>query len=179
MKSMKIKIGSTNLEIVQGDITKQETEAVVNAANKRLAPGGGVAGAIHNAAGPDLWKECKRIGGCETGKAKITNGYDLTADYIIHTVGPIYHGSTEDPKLLASCYRESLKLAEEKGIKSVSFPALSTGAFGYPTEKAADVAIKTVAEYLSSGSEISLVRFVLYDEKSLKIHKETINSFNF
>jgi len=135
----KVQIGESFLELTVGDITKQNTDAVVNAANKRLAPGGGVAGAIHRAAGSELWEECKKLGGCETGEAKITKGYNLPASYVIHTVGPIYSGSPEDPEKLASCYRESLRVAKENGIKSISFPALSTGAFGYPMDEAAKI----------------------------------------
>jgi O-acetyl-ADP-ribose deacetylase (regulator of RNase III) len=169
----RVKIGESLLELTTGDITKQETEAVVNAANKRLAPGGGVAGAIHKAAGPELWEECKKLGGCKTGEAKITKGYDLPASYIIHTVGPVYSGSPEDPKKLAQCYRETLKLAEEHNIKSISFPALSTGYFGYPMEEAARIALKTVSEFLRK-SKIQLVRFVLYDSKALEIHEKVL-----
>jgi O-acetyl-ADP-ribose deacetylase (regulator of RNase III) len=173
-EAVRKEIGNSTLELIRGDITAQDTEAVVNAANKRLAPGGGVAGAIHRAAGPKLWEECKKLGGCETGAAKITKGYNLKADYVIHTVGPVYSGSKNDPKLLASCYRESLKLAEENGIKSISFPALSTGAFGYPVQDAAKVASQTVIDYLKKGSNISLVRFVLYGKNSFDTHKKTM-----
>ncbi len=175
---MEKKIGGTKLELVEGDITSQDTEAVVNAANKRLAPGGGVAGAIHSAAGPQLWDECKQLDGCETGEAKITNGYNLPASYIIHTVGPVYSGSSEDPELLASCYRNSLQLAEKNDIESVSFPALSTGAFGYPMEEAAEIALETVKDFLKRGTEIELVRFVLYDSNALEIHEEALRSLN-
>lgn len=168
------KIGNSTLRLVRGDITAQNTEAVVNAANKRLAPGGGVAGAIHRAAGSRLWEECKKLGGCGTGEAKLTKGYNLSADYVIHTVGPVYSGSADDPKNLSSCYQKSLALAEEHGIKSVSFPALSTGAFGYPVKDAAEVAFQTVIDYLKAGSEISLVSFVLYGKDSFEIHKETL-----
>lgn len=175
---MEKKIGNSRLELVEGDITTQDTEAVVNAANKRLASGGGVAGAIHRAAGPELWEECRKLDGCETGEAKITNGYELPASYIIHTVGPVYSGSSEDPKLLASCYRNSLKLAEENDIKSISFPALSTGAFGYPMENAAEVALKTAADFLENGSEIELVRFVLYDSNALETHEKVLRSLD-
>ncbi|KXB09593.1 hypothetical protein AKJ46_00150 [candidate division MSBL1 archaeon SCGC-AAA833K04] len=171
---MKIKIKDSTLELTQGDITKQDTEAIVNAANKRLAPGGGVAGAIHRAAGPKLWEECKELGGCETGEAKISKGYELPARHVIHTIGPVYSGSKEDPKLLASSYENSLRVAEENGVESISFPALSTGAFGYPTKEAAPIALKTIRDYLEGGSEIELVRLVLYTEKDLKIHEEAL-----
>jgi O-acetyl-ADP-ribose deacetylase (regulator of RNase III) len=173
---MKVKVGDSTLELVVGDITKQDTEAIVNAANNRLAPGGGVAGAIHRAAGPELWQECKKLGGCETGEAKITRAYKLPASYVIHTVGPVYSGSPQDAKLLSSCYRESLRLAKEHDIKSVSFPAISTGVFGYPNRDAAEVALKTVMETLRTAHEVRLVRFVLYDSNALEVHEEVLNS---
>ena len=171
-----VKVNESTLELVVGDITKQDTEAVVNAANKRLAPGGGVAGAIHRAAGPELWEECKKLGGCETGQAKLTRGYRLPASYVIHTVGPVYGGSHEDARLLESCYRESLRLAEEKTIRSVSFPAISTGAFGYPAEAAAKIALKTVLDVLRKTPSIRLVRFVLRDSDTLTVHEKALRS---
>ncbi len=171
---MKVEIDESTLELVEGNITEQSTDAIVNAANKRLAPGGGVAGAIHEAAGPELFEECRELNGCETGKAEITKGHELPASYVIHTVGPVYSGSDEDPKLLASSYQNSLKLAEEKDIESISFPAISTGAFGYPTEEAAEIALKTVKEFLERGSTVKLVRFVLFDSESLTKHKEVL-----
>ncbi len=166
-------INGSTLEIVQGDITEQETEAIVNAANENLTLGGGVAKAILDAAGPGLQEECNEIGGCKTGKAVLTDGYDLPSDHVIHTVGPVYSGSDDDPELLASCYRESLKLAEENGIRSIAFPAISTGAFGYPVEEAARVALSTVMEELGER-EIDLVRFVLYSEDDYRIHAEIL-----
>jgi O-acetyl-ADP-ribose deacetylase (regulator of RNase III) len=172
----KIKIGDAQLELIVGDITKQDTEAIVNAANNRLAPGGGVAGAIHRAAGPQLWEECRKLNGCVTGEAKITKGYNLPALYIIHTVGPVYSGSSKDAKLLASSYRDSIRLANDKKIRSVSFPSLSTGYFGYPMEEAAKIAIKTVIDELKTNLEINLIRFVLYDSKSYEIYEETLDS---
>jgi O-acetyl-ADP-ribose deacetylase (regulator of RNase III) len=173
---MKVEVGDSTLELVVGDITKQQTEAIVNAANNRLAPGGGVAGAIHRAAGPELWEECKKLGGCATGEAKITRAYRLPASFVIHTVGPVYSGSSEDSKLLESCYRESLRLAEERGIKSISFPAISTGVFGYPIEDAAEIALKTVLETLRKTREIRMVRFVLHDSNALSIHERVLKS---
>lgn len=164
-------ISGSKLELVEGDITEQDTEAIVNAANKRLAPGGGVAGAIYRAAGPELYEECKEIDGCETGKAVITKGYELEADYVIHTVGPVYSGSEEDPKLLAESYENSLKLAEEEGIESVSFPAISTGAFGYPVKEAAKVVLRTINRVLEN-LDLKLVRIVLYSEEDYKMWKE-------
>lgn len=173
-KSASKKINGNTLEILQGDITKQETEAIVNAANKKLAPGGGVAGAIHRAAGEKLWKECKKLGGCKTGEAKITDAYELPCSYVIHTVGPVYSDSPEDPKLLARSYYNSLELATENDIDSISFPALSTGAFGYPVEKAAKEAFETISDYLAEHRTPELVRMVLLNEKDFKIHKEAL-----
>lgn len=169
------KVGESIIELIRGDITSQETDAIVNAANSRLAPGGGVAGAIHRAAGPELWEECKKLGGCETGEAKITKGYNLKATHIIHTVGPIYSGTKEDEKLLASCYRNSLKLAVKNEIKTISFPSISTGAFGYPMKEAARIAFQTIIGFLNINREIRLVRLVLYGEKAFEIHKEVLD----
>ena len=173
-----ITIGKSKLQIVVGDITAQDTSAVVNAANKQLAPGGGVAGAIHRAAGPGLWEECSNLGGCETGEAKISLGYNLPNKYVIHTVGPAYKGTKNDPVLLRSCYVNSLKLAEEHKIKSVSFPALSTGIFGYPIDKAAYVAIKAIHDHLSGSTGIEIVRLVLYDERAYKEHVRALDAIN-
>lgn len=165
-----IRIGSSRLQFVVGDITAQDTDAVVNAANSALAPGGGVAGAIHRAAGKGLWEECATLGGCGTGEARITSGHRLPNRYVIHTVGPVYRGSADDPVLLRSCYLSSLELADEHGIKSVAFPALSTGIFGYPLSEAARVAILAFRDYLSGDTGIELVRMVLYDQKALEAH---------
>jgi len=169
------KVNGNKFELLQGDITKQETEAVVNAANKKLAPGGGVAGAIHRAAGPKLWEESKQLGGCETGEAKLTKGYELPAAYVIHTVGPVYSDSPEDPELLESSYRNSLKLAKEEGVKTVAFPALSTGAFGYPEGKAGEIAINTIKSFLEKNGAPELARLVLYGESSFRIHEKIFN----
>lgn len=173
-------VNGGEFELLQGDITKQETEAVVNAANKKLAPGGGVAGAIHRAAGPKLWEESKQLGGCETGEAKLTKGYELPAAYVIHTVGPVYSDSPEDPKLLESSYRNSLELAKKERVKSVSFPALSTGAFGYPEKEAGEIAVNTIKSFLENNGIPELVRLVLYGESSFRLHekilKETFGS---
>jgi len=158
-------IGCSRLELVQGDITQQDTEAVVNAANKRLAPGGGVAGAIHRAAGPELYEECKELGGCETGEAKITSGYELPADYVIHTVGPVYSGTEKDELDLRSSYKRSLEVATENDIESISFPSISTGAFGYPTDEAAEIALEEIKRFLEENDRIELVRMVLYGKQ--------------
>ncbi|PIU18759.1 MAG: RNase III inhibitor [Elusimicrobia bacterium CG08_land_8_20_14_0_20_44_26] len=171
----KIKISDCKLELALGDITMQDTEAVVNAANKRLAPGGGVAGAIHRASGPELWEECKKLGGCDTGDAKITKAYNLPNKFVIHTVGPVYGSSKNDAELLKNSYLNSLKVADKNGVKSISFPALSTGAFGYPLKEAAEIALKTIIDYLkSAGTKIKLVRIVLYNDFSFTVHKNTL-----
>ncbi|MCK4256706.1 O-acetyl-ADP-ribose deacetylase [candidate division WOR-3 bacterium] len=162
------------IEIIIGDITEQDTEAIVNAANKALAPGGGVAGAIHRKAGSELWEECKNLQGCKTGEAKITNGYNLPAKYVIHTVGPVYSGSQDDSILLSDCYKNTIKLAHEKGIKSISFPSISTGAFMYPLIKAAKVAIQAVRES-TKKYPVKLVRFVLFDQKTYDVYKKAMN----
>lgn len=171
---MEKKIGDCVLELVQGDITEQETEAVVNAANKRLAPGGGVAGAIHRKAGRSLWEECRTLGGCETGEAKITSGHGLKADHIINTVGPVYSGSERDERLLRSSYRNSLDLAVKNGLDSVCFPALSTGAFGYPVRDAAKIALDEIKKFLEDNGEPKLVRMTLYSQGDFDVHVEEL-----
>ena len=160
---MELKVQGRTLELVQGDITAEETEAIVNAANSRLAGGGGVDGAIHRAGGPAIMEECRKIGGCPTGEAVVTTGGKLKAQYVIHTVGPIYRGGTaNEAALLASAYRESMKRAVEKGVKSLSFPSLSTGAYGYPLKEAASVALSTVKEFMEQNPSLEKVRFVLF-----------------
>lgn len=166
----------SGINIQQGDITAIEVDAVVNAANKRLAPGGGVAGAIHRAGGEGLTRECESLGGCETGEAKITKGHDLPASYVIHTVGPVYgqEGGKEE-ELLASCYRESLKLAGEYGLKSIAFPAISTGAFGYPKEEAFRVALETVKDHLENkDTSVEKVIFVGFSSEDVEIYKRIL-----
>jgi len=162
---MKVPIDGSILELVEGDITLQGTEAIVNAANTGLRGGGGVDGAIHRAGGPQIMEECRKIGGCPTGEARITRGGRLKAKYVIHAVGPVYSGGKHgEAALLASAYRSSLKLASQDGIKSLAFPSLSTGAYGYPLEEAASVALNTAIEYLKEHPEIDLVRFVLFGQ---------------
>jgi len=172
----RLEIGGTVLELVRGDITRQDTDAIVNAANARLAPGGGVAGAIHRAAGPGLWEECKTLGGCRTGEAKLTSGHALKAKYIIHTVGPVYRGTSWDAEDLRACYRNSLRLADENGIPSVAFPAISTGAFGYPLKEAAQISLATVIEYIKEETGLKLVRFVLYSQYACNVFRDVITA---
>ncbi len=173
-----IQVGKTKLQFVVGDITAQDTEAVVNAANTRLSPGGGVAGAIHAAAGPGLWEECSKLGGCATGEAKISKGYDLPNTYVIHTVGPVYRGSPDEPRLLRSCYLNSLTVADAHGVKSVAFPALSTGIFGYPVDAAAQVAIQAIREYLQGDTRLETVRMVLYDQAAYDAHLKALDALD-
>jgi O-acetyl-ADP-ribose deacetylase len=166
---------SVHVELHQGSITSLNVDAVVNAANRTLLGGGGVDGAIHRAAGPELLAECRTLGGCETGEAKITKGYDLKAKYVIHTVGPVWQGGSHyEPELLASCYRRSLELAQEHGVKSIAFPAISTGVYGYPPEDAASIAVKTVREYLSASSSLESVIFVCFDATTLSIYRKQL-----
>lgn len=166
------------IEIQQGDITKLKVDAIVNAANTTLLGGGGVDGAIHRAAGPKLLEECRTLHGCPTGEAKITQGYDLPSKYVIHTVGPIWNGgnNTED-EMLAICYRNSLKLAVENGIKSIAFPAISTGVYNFPIERATRIAISEVAQFLEKNETIEKVIFKCFDDRTFDIYREELNSF--
>ena len=151
------------IEIIQGDITKLDVDAIVNAANTTLLGGGGVDGAIHRAAGTELLAECGTLGGCRPGEAKITRGYRLPARFVIHTVGPIWHGGKRgEPETLASCYRSSLQLAVENEIKTIAFPAISCGAYGYPIRDAAQVAVSTTRDFLATDNNIDKVTFVLW-----------------
>lgn len=163
------RINQTRLELVKGDITQQDTDAIVNAANSSLLGGGGVDGAIHRAAGPRLLAETRTLGGCPTGDARITAGYDLKAHHVIHTVGPVYRSGDERvPVLLASAYRRSLEVAAENDLQTVAFPSISTGAYGYPIDQAARIALDTVLEFLRTHTQIRLIRFVLFDERALR-----------
>ena len=162
------------MEIVEGDITKQKVDAIVNAANPTLLGGGGVDGAIHRAAGPELLEECKKIGGCPTGEARVTKGYRLPAKWVIHTVGPVWRGgNANEDELLASCYRNSLKAAKEIGAKTVAFPSISTGAYGFPMERACEIALKEVAKFLENDDFIEKVIFVTFGKDAYNIYKET------
>ncbi len=172
---MQVKIGESRLELVEGDITRQDVDAIVNAANTTLLGGGGVDGAIHRAGGPKILEECRQIGGCPTGEARLTSGGNLKARYVIHTVGPIYRGGSQrEAELLASCYRESLKLASNKGIAAIAFPSISTGAYGYPLAEAALIALKTVMDYLSGHPEIKLVRFALFGKTAFEAYEQAL-----
>ncbi len=159
----------SRIEIVQGDITEQAVDAIVNAANSSLLGGGGVDGAIQRAAGPQLLEECRRLGGCPTGEARITRAYRLSARYVIHTVGPVWHGgSSGEQELLASCYRSSLALARQNGCNSVAFPAISCGVYRYPLDEAARVSLTAVRNELSAHDEPELVRWVMFDDAAYR-----------
>jgi O-acetyl-ADP-ribose deacetylase len=176
---MEVKVGNSILELVEGDITQQDTDAIVNAANARLVPGGGVDGAIHRAGGPAIEAECRQLGGCPTGEARITTGGNLKARYVIHTVGPVYKdGLHREPELLASCYRESLKLASAKGLKTLAFPSVSTGVYGYPIEDAAKVALTTVRDYLAHHPEIQRVRLVLFGHLAYEAYAKVLKELS-
>jgi len=172
----RVQVGSSVLELVEGDITEQDTEAIVNAANTTLLGGGGVDGAIHRAGGPQILEECRRIGGCPTGEARITTGGRLKARWVIHTVGPVYRdGKRGEPDLLASAYRSSLRLASERGITSLAFPSISTGAYGYPMAEAARIALTTTVDHLKAHPEITLVRFTLFGRAAYEAYETALS----
>lgn len=165
----------SKIEVVQGDITKISVDAIVNAANPSLLGGGGVDGAIHAAAGRELLTECLTLHGCETGQAKITGGYKLPAKYVIHTVGPVWHGGNRNESgLLASCYRNCLKLAVEHDIKTIAFPSISTGVYGYPIEEASEIALKEIINFLETNAEIERVILVCFGEGPYKLYRERL-----
>lgn len=163
------------IEIIQGDITKLDVEAIVNAANTTLLGGGGVDGAIHRAAGPKLLEECRKLGGCKTGEAKITRGYNLPARYVIHAVGPVWRGGRhQEEELLASAYRNSLRLAAEHGVRSVAFPCISTGAYGYPIEPAARIAAREVKKFLDENPSVEKVIFVCFLQRDYEVYQRVL-----
>jgi O-acetyl-ADP-ribose deacetylase len=165
---------ATSVEVIQGDITTLNVDAIVNAANNSLLGGGGVDGAIHRAAGMELLKECLTLNGCETGSAKITKGYKLAAKYVIHAVGPVWRGGNSgEPKLLESCYLTCLQLAVENGIKTIAFPAISTGVYGYPKDKARDIAIRTIQSFIDQNPDaLSKIIFVCFDRENFKLYND-------
>ena len=169
MISEKVK---SQIQVVQGDITKLDCDGIVNAANRSLLGGGGVDGAIHRAAGPELLAECRTLHGCRTGEAKITKGYRLKAKYIIHTVGPIYSGTAEDAAQLTDCYRNSLELAKSYDVHSIAFPTISTGVYGYPLEDATEIAVKTVAQWLEAHADYAMqVIFCCFDARTERVYQ--------
>lgn len=163
------------MEAVRGDITKERTDAIVNAANESLLGGGGVDGAIHRAGGPAILEACRQLGGCRTGDAKVTTAGNLPAKYIIHTVGPVYRGGAHgEPAMLASCYRRSMEVAEELRIASIAFPAISCGVYGYPIGAAADIAVKTVIGSLARARNVVRVRFVLFTDEDREVYERIL-----
>lgn len=167
------------IQVVLGDITKIEVDAIVNAANNTLLGGGGVDGAIHRAAGPELLEECRKLNGCKTGEAKITKGYKLPAKYVIHTVGPVWQGgNANEDELLASCYRNSLELAAKNGIKTIAFPSISTGAYRFPLNRAAKIAIREILNFLKDNESIEKVYMVCFDEKTMNAYAEALQELS-
>jgi len=172
---MKVKIKNSTLELVEGDITKQKVDAIVNAANTSLLGGGGVDGAIHRAGGPAILEECKKIGGCSTGEAVITTGGNLPAKHVIHTVGPVWHdGSRREPELLRNAYKNSLLQSEKNNLISIAFPSISTGAYRFPIDKASRIALSTTIEHLKGKTTIKKVHFVLFGMAAFEAYKKTL-----
>ncbi|MBN1932598.1 MAG: O-acetyl-ADP-ribose deacetylase [Desulfobacterales bacterium] len=166
------------IEVMQADITQLEVDAIVNAANKTLLGGGGVDGAIHRAAGPGLLAECRTRGGCRTGEAKITMGHNLLAQYVIHTVGPVYSGKSEDSKLLSQCYQNSLQLAVDHDVISIAFPAISCGIYGYPIEEACKIALDTTCNFLNKNKSIKKVIFTLFSSADYQIYTDYLKKLS-
>lgn len=174
----KVSFGNVTLELTRGDIAaQQDVQAVVNAANAQLRIGGGVAGAIHRAAGPGLTEETRPLAPIKPGEAVITSGHNLPNDFVIHCLGPVYGRDKPEDQLLSDCYKNALKLAEDEGIERIAFPSISTGAFGYPMKEAAHVAFATVAQVAMELERVKLIRFVLYDQSALNIHQEALEEF--
>lgn len=172
---MEIIIGSAVVSLVRGDITLEHTDAIANAANSRLAGGGGVDGAIHRAGGPKIMEECRKISGCPTGSAVITTGGNLKARHVIHAVGPVYNdGKHGEDRLLAGAYKTSLELAVKHNLKSIAFPSISTGVYGYPIDKASEIALRTVMDFIKVNKGLSLVRFVLFSDNDLQVYENTL-----
>lgn len=168
-------MSEAKLEVVQGDITKLKVDAIVNAANTSLLGGGGVDGAIHRTAGPQLLEECRRLGGCPTGEARITRGYDLPARYIIHTVGPVWHGGDRnEDELLAGCYRNSLRLAAENDLETIAFPSISTGVYRFPIDRACRIALREVRAFLAKESPLLKVLFVCFSESDARVYRQAL-----
>ena len=166
---------SAKIDIVRGDITQLQVDAIVNAANTTLLGGGGVDGAIHRAAGPELLSECSTLGGCRPGQAKLTRGYRLPARFVIHTVGPVWRGGKRgEAETLANCYRNSLQVAVENGVQTIAFPAISCGAYGYPVDEAARIALKTTRQFLASADKIHNVAFVLWGDDVYEAYRRTL-----
>ncbi len=164
------------ISVVEGDITQQKVDAIVNAANTSLLGGGGVDGAIHRAAGPELLEECRGLGGCPTGQAKITKGYRLPAKWVIHTVGPVWHGGGHgEAELLASCYRSCFALAAEHRIRSIAFPSISTGAYGFPMERAARIAVRETIQFLKANESLERVLLVCFGESAFEVHTRAVS----
>jgi O-acetyl-ADP-ribose deacetylase len=173
---LRVEVGGVTVECVRGDITAQEdVSAVVNAANAELRTGGGVAGAIHRAAGPELYEECRPLAPIRPGEAVVTGAHDLPNERVVHVLGPVYGRDRPEEELLSSCYRNALRLADEEGLESIAFPAVSTGVFGYPLREAARVALRTVIEEAKNLRSVRLVRFVLFGEEDLAAHEEALS----
>jgi O-acetyl-ADP-ribose deacetylase len=173
---MSLQDWKNRIEVLEGDITKHRVDAIVNAANTTLLGGGGVDGAIHCAAGPELLAECRKLGGCPTGQAKITAGYKLPAKWVIHTVGPVWHdGRQGEDELLASCYRSSLDLAKEIGVRTIAFPSISTGAYRFPMDRAARIAVREIKEFLERNRSLEKVLLVCFGKSAFDIHREALN----